>query len=522
MKPNSERTVFLACVLVILIYVLMIDLKGISTDEGIRLAIVNGGNGFSLNNPAISATWGDVLKANNHCAYQPLYFIILNTVLRLAGTYDVVFIRLLNVFFLGVCLRGLISLSHDWKIAPRLIMLCLFSFNAYLFMHVLQIREYIAGIAFYIWSTWLVLKLHRRPLIKPKADIVWFAGYGILLTSGFYLQTWVVFPAIGQLLFMVWQRHSERWRFYKYLCLSYMIVLAASVPYLVTHVQKVNVGSWGSTTSQLLPQLSTGFHLVIAGHQSGQSIISDSLFWFWPGLCMLAVVLCLCKNISTALPENFRFEIKRQSILMLLCSGTSLTFQISYFYGREDLSVWPRYFAIHYFFVIWLISLSVLYIFELRQHIRTSAARFGLTALLGVVATTTVFASTVQIRSYYRDPYLDTGFSRISNWRIWTRELARVVQDGDVVISHDFISRATLTFTHPMGNTVLLLHELETANLMGVDRLVYMESSGSLHEREQLQYRIKTLGFPHWQELKMKTPGENGVSSEWQVLVFSR
>ena len=36
---------YIACLLVIVTYVLMIDLKGINTDEGMRLAIINGGDG---------------------------------------------------------------------------------------------------------------------------------------------------------------------------------------------------------------------------------------------------------------------------------------------------------------------------------------------------------------------------------------------------------------------------------------------------------------------------------------------
>jgi len=511
----------IACLLILATYGLMIDLKGITTDEGMRLAIINGGQAFTPDGPSHDASWAKVLATNSHCAYQPLYFLIQNTLMRLAQTQDVVFFRLVNVFFLWVCLRGLLALSTTWSLLPRLFLLGLFSFNAYLFMHVLQVREYIAGTACYIWSTWVVLRLDRRVLEHPWADRLWFAGYGVLLIAGFYLQSWVVLPAIGQGLFLLVRGRAGRWRFYAHLAFSYAIVLAATIPYLMTHNQKVDVGRWGTETSALAPQLSTGFHLVLAGHQPGQFPFTDFLFWLWLVLVIgAAVSLFRAKNIPGLSDANA--EIKRSGFLMLLCIGVSLAFQIGYFYARENLSVWPRYFIIHYFFMTWLVALAFRFLDEWRRHATPVWTRRSLNLAVGALAAVLAASAIFQTHSYYRDPYLDTSFTRASNWRVWTAALSRILQPDDVVISHDYVARSTLTFTRPMAQRVLLLDEVETADLHAAERLVYIELTESPFERAELVARMSALGFPVMQEVWIPSADGTGFVPEWPFLVFKR
>ena len=87
-KTFDARTMLaVACVLIIATYTLLIDLKGVSTDEGIRLAIINGGEAFGLNEPSSHASWAKVLETNAPYAYQPLYFLIQNTLMSVAKTH---------------------------------------------------------------------------------------------------------------------------------------------------------------------------------------------------------------------------------------------------------------------------------------------------------------------------------------------------------------------------------------------------------------------------------------------------
>ena len=85
-----------------IVYGLLIDLRGISTDEGIRLGIMNGREAYSANHSTTQATWSDVLEANVGSNYQPLYFILQNSVMRITQTQSMNVLRLTNLFFLLV------------------------------------------------------------------------------------------------------------------------------------------------------------------------------------------------------------------------------------------------------------------------------------------------------------------------------------------------------------------------------------------------------------------------------------
>ena len=510
------------CLLVLATYGLMIDLKGISTDEGIRLAIVNGGLPFTLGEPATPPTWAMVLKTGAPYAYQPLYYLIQNTLMRVAQSHNAVFFRLVNIFFLWVSLQGLLALSKTWRLGPRLFLIGLFSFNAYLFMHVLQVREYILGVTFYIWSTWFVLHLDERKLGWDWADTGWFAAYGVLLTLGFYSQTWVVFPAIGQFLFLVVRPGRVQGRFYAHLALSYAIVLAFTWPYVHSHQEKVDVGRWGTERTALWPQLSDGFHLVLSGHLTGHSNFTDFLFWFWLAVIAGTALLIFRQPAHSTAAVSPR-DFKRQGALMVLSILVPLAFQMGYFLKVDNLSVWYRYFIIHYFFLTWLVALAFKYLSDSRAVAAGgSALRRGLTAVVVALASVMIASGIYQTRSYYRNPYLDTGVTDASNWRTWAAELSRVVQPNDVVLASDFITRATLSFTRPIPNRIVVLPDLENSDLKSTERLVYLESTYVLAQRGQLAARLAALGFTTMREIPVHAADGKSILAEWCILTFSR
>ena len=528
LQPNSsarfaQTTLTVACLVILVLYGLMIDLKGISTDEGIRLAIINGGQTFTQGMPVISPTWAMVLKAGNPYAYQPLYYLMQNTLMRAAQTHDVIFFRLVNLFFLWVALQGLLSLSKTWRLVPRLFLLGIFAFNAYLFMHVLQIREYIVGVAFYIWSTWLVLRLIARPLERSWSDVAWFVAYGILLTLGFFVQSWVAFPAFGQFLFLVARRADQRPRFYVHLALSYAIVLSAVWLYLPSHQQRVDVGRWGGSGTELWPQLSMGFHLVLSGHLPGEYRFTDFLFWFWLAVIAGGGLLLLGKKFRAATGTKYT-EFKSQFLLMFLCSVISLAFQIGYFVKMDsNLPVWPRYFVIHYFFLTWLAAATFNYLYEFRSSSSGSRwLRRSLTAGIAVIAAVALASGVFQTISYYKNPLLDTGLSRESNWFTTTSELARIIEPNDLLVTYDFICRTNLTFTRPIPNRVILLPEIETTDLKSVPRVVYLESISVLSQRGDLVARMSAVGFKTMREFRIHAADGNSLVTDWRFLAFTR
>ena len=491
----------------------MIDLKGISTDEGFRLGIVNGGHAFSTPQPALGPTFAEVIRTVEPHAYQPGYYLLLNSLMRGFGRQDLRFFRLINIGFLAACLAGLLSLSRDWAVWPRTFLVGLFAFNAYLFMHVLQIREYVVAVALYIWGTQLVLHLDRRVLAREWSDLGCFTGYGLLLSLGFYVQTWTVFPAIAQGGFLVLRRRPQLMRFLAHLSLSYLVVLALVWPYLRSHPQKVNVGLWERAKVTLLGQLENGFNLVLSGHEIGHDRFTALLPLAW--LALIVAAVWLLRRQRESLPMRLAEESMRQGWLMLLSIAVPLVFQIAYFYKVEPLSVWPRYFVIHYFFLTWSIALS----FRL-LHSRSGS----LACRLILVAGSLILAASAayQVRSYRLDPYADTSTSSVSNWRVITRALQLLVRPDDIVVTSDFVIRSTLTASLPLPNRTLMLPELETAGLGSSPRLIYIESSQLKPERDKLRQRLAACGYPAMHEWPIPAGDGSGPLTDWSLLAFSR
>lgn len=510
----ADRLIPFACLGIILAYLAMIDLKGISTDEGIRLGIINAGQPFVLHQPPSELAWDRVIETGQPFAYQPLYFLIQRTAMVLAQTQDVIFLRLVNVFFLWLSLQGMLVMSRGWPPLSRLFLLLFFGLNSYILMHVLQIREYIVAVAFYVWSSWLVLQLVDRRLGRSWPDCGWFAAYGFLLTAGFFTQAWVVFPAIGQLLFLVLTRKSERVRFYVHLAVSYLIVISATLPYLLHNRQKASVGRWGLESSDLLPQLSDGFHLVLTGHIAGYSWFTDLMFWGWIGFLLVLGWLWWRPSVAGRAILQRQPSTLVQAKLMLWCIGLSLVFQIGYFYKVENLSVWPRYFIIHSVFAAWLVALAF-------NHLHL----LGQTRQLWRKVTAVVFAgmlasATYQVHSYYKDPTFDTGLTPTQNWRILANAVVRQLQPDDVLFTHEFINQATLTFTHPLTQRVFMLKDLEHAYLDGAPRIVYLEPVPLAHDRPALVARFAAKGFRVMEQVRLRDEIHHLDIDGWNLLVF--
>ncbi len=494
---------------------LMIDLKGISTDEGFRLWIINGGQGRAADGTA-TASYETVLNAVEPYAYQPGYYLLQNTLMRLFERQDVLFFRHLNVALLALCLLGLMRLSRDWSVWPRAFLIGFFAFNSYLIMHVLQIREYIAAVAFYIWSTGLVLSLDRRRLDDEWADIGWFAGYGVLLTLGFYVQTWVVFPAIGQGIFLIFRRRPQFWRFNIHLALSYVLVFSLTWPYLKSHVQKINIGLWERAHVTLSGQLHQGFNLVLSGHLPGHDRFTGLLPVAWLALLGIGFWCWLCRRETLA--QEYVSECSRHAWLMILCICLPLAFQVAYFLKVEPLSVWPRYFIVHYFFLTWLIALAFR---TLHAVCAAGSVRRLCQASLLSASSLVAISAIYQVRSYWHDPYFDTSLTPASDWRVGTAALAPLLRPDDALLAHDFITGATMTFTHPQIHPVLLETDLAKTDLNAFRRVVYLEAPLYQSSTARVVAHLASLGFVHQAE-PVVAPNGQGTLPEWRVFIFSR
>src|SRR5690349_9988779 len=93
-KNGLDTWVLLLCgAACIIIYFLFSDLKGISTDEGIRLGVMNGNMPFSSRVGTETASWSDVIRANGTTNYQPLYYLIQNALIRIANSHNFVLLK---------------------------------------------------------------------------------------------------------------------------------------------------------------------------------------------------------------------------------------------------------------------------------------------------------------------------------------------------------------------------------------------------------------------------------------------
>jgi hypothetical protein len=511
----------LACLGIIALYSTLLDLKPLTTDEGFRLWIIHGGQTLERGQPDPGATWGEVLAANKANAYQPLFFLLLNSLMRLLQADSLAFFRSVNLAFLGLALAGLLQLTRTWRLTPRLFLLGVFSFNAYLFMHVTQIREYLAGIAFYIWSTWVVLEIDRREQEEQGAGTAWFAGYGSLLTAGFYLQSWIVFPGIAQGLFLLLRRRRHWGRFLRGLTLTYLIVLGATAPYLAFNQQKVVVGLWASESESLESHLHHGFSLVFSGHLAGQGRLTGVLLLFWPAVVAAGAFLYLWDRTS-APALSVAEESRRQALLMVLCIAVSLAFQVGYTLLIENLAVWPRYFIIHYFFATWLIALSFRFLWELRATCAGRWPRLGLTLVAGTLLGVQTVSAAHQIRSFRSDPYLDTGQNSVSNWDNIVAALGRQLRPEDTVLMPDFITRATLSFTRPLTQRVLTLAELKLHGAPATGRIILVEPAGLRAVRGEWVAYLESRGLTLSDERPVISADGQGVTHDYHILVFAR
>jgi hypothetical protein len=205
----------------------------------------------------------------------------------------------------------------------------------------------------------------------------------------------------------------------------------------------------------------------------------------------------------------------RQAWLMLLNVLMPLIVQIVYFYRVEPLSVWPRYFIVHYFFLTWMIALA----FRAVHGTATAGVlRWLRLTVIAVASGLLAFSTVYQVRSFHHDPYLDTGLSPLSDWRVGTRLLHAQLKSDDVILTPDFVIRSTQSFTRPVDNRYLDAETIPTANLDGVHRILYLEQNPTPHARDELAGGLTARGFGEPVVLD-EFPLEQPV---WRVLAFTR
>jgi hypothetical protein len=202
---------------------------------------------------------------------------------------------------------------------------------------------------------------------------------------------------------------------------------------------------------------------------------------------------------------------------MLLCILFSVSFQIGYALKVENLSLWPRYFIIHYFFLVWLIALVFHRVLDCVASVRRGTV-FSVVAMTVALTVSAVF----QVFSYRNDPMLDTSQSLHSNWRVWAAGLAAELQADDAVLMNHFISQATLTFTRPFAHRMLLPDDLAQTDLTQVQRLVYLADYDNQTEHQNLASLAAAAGFGTRDRKPLMAADGRSAVRDYQLIIFSR
>ena len=432
---------------IIVICVSCLNQRELWTDEGIRLLLMAG-----------NRTWGqqlassdfappsEVLLALAPIQYQPLFFLFWNAVFRLMGEVSVNAIRLGNVALLLLTLTGLLRLFRSWPNLTRLFLCFAFALNGFFLMNVMQLREYPLYIALVTWSTVAYFELYDTAVGDRTKLIRWWCIYALLGILGYYAHSYFVFTLLCHAIFAIW-RKEQRLRFILTVYSAIACVVLAALPWILFLMNKFpgrfDPGRYSigqpQTVSYLLTCLRIGFRLMFTYNDSATpelgvpGIVAGmlDLYALTAGGLTIALIVYALKRLRTTEPRV---------LFAILSIAMFFAFQVTWFFYKDQLSTWPRYFIGYYFGVQIVLAFG----FNLlnRGEVFVEDGMWRRLVVYGLVFT--AISSSAQIYNFRRYPYVDTSLNPICGWDDIATNLAKVVHPGD-----------TLLYYHPLQGWTL-------------------------------------------------------------------
>jgi len=425
------------------------DRKSIWTDEGFRMLVMDGGRTWSQQLAARDfASYRDVLLAVGPTAYQPLYYLLGNAIFSATGHASDVSLKLFNIFLLGVSIAGILRLFRAWAPGPKLFLTALFTFNGYLILNIMQVREYPLYLSLVIWSTVFYFELYDGfNTLAPRRFWRLWAAYVFTGILGYYTHIFFILIFVAQAIFAFWRsKQAKGFAIRIYAALG--AILLGALPWLLFLLRRFPgwsdpgdySGGKAKTLAPLLQTLRAGFRNILKYHDSFTAALDKPMLIqvyldFYAILVVIAILLAL-RNVIRR-PR----ELDSRVLFCLLSVIVFVAFQSTYYFWKDSLSTWTRYFIGNYFGTIVLAAFAFQ---QLSEHLRSRPAQFRRMALAAVIGVTSL-ASALQLYNYYRYPYVDTALRPTRNWDEVGRRLSTYVHPSDTILYYHPLQGWTLS-----------------------------------------------------------------------------
>ncbi|MCA2968825.1 MAG: hypothetical protein INH43_09935 [Acidobacteriaceae bacterium] len=461
-STNSHKEkYFLSCLFFAIgfLYLISFDLKGIWTDEGLRIQLMNGNRHWQeqMISPDF-ATYEEVLRAIAPFPYQPFYYLLGNSLFRLGNTDSEVVVRGINVLFLFLSMMGLRRFARTWDWRTRLFLLLVYALNGYMMMHIMQVREYPLYQAILIWSSAVFFDLLETPIHSPNGRFWCLLGiYTLLVIVGYYTHSYLllVFPIQAAFAFF---RQEYRRKFIYSIGASYAVSVLAALPWIrysfglfPNRHDSVILDHRPATLPLFLDTMRQGFRAMLAyEHDQGTSWVD-----YYAVFAGVAILVAISFAVRSWRSIDLRFLFGLISLLVFL------GFQASYFFLRQPMSVWVRYFIGNYF------GLSIMIAFAFQLLLRISDARDDPRTPLWrwipvAVTCLSAFAGLTQVARFREQPFMDTILRRDCEWEAPARAIMAVAKPGDTVV-----------FYHPMQAWTMSRYYRGMAKESNYDEILY-------------------------------------------------
>ena len=483
---RDDRRIAVTLWLIAILYLLVIDRKGIWTDEGYRYLLFAGGQTWGEFSRSHSfGPWSAVLKAVGHTPYQPLFYIIANTIIRVAGSFSAVMLRAINILWLLCGALGLVRFFRTYSMRTRVFAVVIYALNGYMMMHVMEIREYPMTLAFMIWSGCLCFELLELPASAPWWE--WWSrliAYGFVVALLFYSHPYGAFPLAAQVV-MVLTRMKDKGLFLTRMACAYILAAILAAPWLLWLHRNfphryTNYGVFGSdkpTLALLISRLADGFRkLLVYDNWTGHPL-------------MQAFVGCLIIGVVGAWIGVWRMHksLDRRAVYGALTMLFYGCFQVRYFF-QQDFFTWPRYFFAYYMGYTILATCA----FGFLELLSDETKKFYWRALAAGIFVFVCISGLTQVYGYWKWPFMDTD---LCNWRAVSRVMARHIRPDETIVYDCNRSAWTLGVINPNYPKEIDFPEILSGPPLHFPRLWVLDTSAAGWNVKAIVQRLESWNY---------------------------